>query len=102
MVQGAHIVPVGNSGLDDITNGIALCSDHHVAYDKGIIYIDPEYYIHLDDKKIDEIKSRSLDGGLDKFKLGSRIGERIRLPADSRYWPNRDYIRERMKQYGQG
>jgi putative restriction endonuclease len=40
LVEAAHIVGVGEGGLDDVTNGMALCPTHHTAFDKGLLLVD--------------------------------------------------------------
>lgn len=39
-VQAAHIIPLSEGGPDDFRNGIALTSNIHWAFDKGLIGID--------------------------------------------------------------
>jgi hypothetical protein len=42
LVSGAHIFPVSAPGsTDEITNGISLCDNHHRAFDRHLIWIDP-------------------------------------------------------------
>lgn len=42
LVQGAHIYPAHAPGSPDVVwNGVALCSNHHVAFDQHAIWIDP-------------------------------------------------------------
>lgn len=40
ILQAAHICAVEEGGNDSIDNGICLCANHHLMYDKGIIRID--------------------------------------------------------------
>lgn len=41
-VQGAHIYPAHAPGSKDaVWNGVALCSNHHIAFDRHAIWIDP-------------------------------------------------------------
>lgn len=48
LVEGAHIIPVAWPGsTDETTNGLALCRNHHVAYDRGLISISPEYRVEV-------------------------------------------------------
>src|SRR5205085_1560919 len=43
LVQGAHIYPAHAPHSPDATwNGIALCANHHVAFDRHLLWIDPE------------------------------------------------------------
>ena len=64
-------------GVDDITNGICLCTNHELAFDKGLIKIRP-------DGKV-EVKSSELKGIYDK----------ILFPKDKQNWPDKDYLREK-------
>lgn len=42
LVQGAHILPVHAEGsADEVWNGLALCGNHHAAFDRHLIWIDP-------------------------------------------------------------
>jgi HNH endonuclease len=49
LVEGAHIYPVSAPGsYDEPWNGLALCANHHLAFDKHLVAIDPESFgIHL-------------------------------------------------------
>ena len=40
ILQAAHIQSVANKGNDDMENGISLCANHHLMYDRGLIEID--------------------------------------------------------------
>jgi hypothetical protein len=42
LVQGAHIYPVRAPGSrDEPWNGLALCANHHAAFDKHVLAVDP-------------------------------------------------------------
>lgn len=42
LVEGAHIYPVSAPGSsDDIRNGLALCRNHHAAFDRYLLCIQP-------------------------------------------------------------
>lgn len=42
LVQGAHIYPASAPGSpDEIRNGLCLCSNHHAAFDRHLLWIDP-------------------------------------------------------------
>ena len=41
LVQAAHLVPDGSRGSSDPRNGLPLCSNHHLALDRGLVAIDP-------------------------------------------------------------
>lgn len=43
LCQGAHIYPASAPGsLDHVTNGLALCGNHHLAFDRHLIWVEPE------------------------------------------------------------
>jgi hypothetical protein len=42
IVQAAHIIPKKHHGSDDPRNGLALCANHHLAFDQGYWAISPE------------------------------------------------------------
>lgn len=42
LVQGAHIYPASAPrSPDKVWNGLALCSNHHAAFDKHVLWVDP-------------------------------------------------------------
>ncbi|SFQ24257.1 HNH endonuclease [Lachnospiraceae bacterium XBB1006] len=42
LLEAAHIVAVADGGNDESKNGICLCANHHIMFDKGLIKIDFE------------------------------------------------------------
>jgi len=43
LVEGAHIYPVAAPGSsDEVWNGIALCRNHHAAFDSFFLHVEPE------------------------------------------------------------
>jgi putative restriction endonuclease len=45
IVEAAHIHAFSKSRNDDITNGMALCRNHHWAFNQGIWTLDPAYRV---------------------------------------------------------
>ena len=43
LVEAAHIHQFAQSKNDDITNGMALCRNHHWAFDQGLWSINPDF-----------------------------------------------------------
>lgn len=42
LVQAAHIYPASMPGSsDEIWNGLCLCSNHHLAFDRHLLWVDP-------------------------------------------------------------
>jgi len=69
LLRAAHILDVRNGGPDTIGNGICLCVNHEIAFDNGIIRINPDYSVVAPDK------------------LGF-CGNRLKLPVDKKYYPS--------------
>ena len=91
LVDAAHILPVSVEGSSDhISNGIALSPTIHRAYDHGLIFLDENYYIRLNDRKATELRNQGLDAGLPQ--LTTYLGSKIHLPADRNQWPNQEFI----------
>ena len=54
LLEASHIIPVENKGSDDWRNGIFLCKNHHIAFDKSLFKVNPSNF------KIENISDRSL------------------------------------------
>lgn len=91
LIEAAHIVPHSNDlGTDEISNGISLCSLHHKAYDRSLIYFDTEFKIHLNENKIEYLEKVGKDSGIHKFT--KQLFEEIQLPANRTLYPDLDNI----------
>lgn len=40
LLEAAHIKAVADDGTDELNNGICLCANHHIMFDKGLLKID--------------------------------------------------------------
>jgi len=91
LVEAAHIIPHSHElGCDDVRNGLCLCVLHHKALDNGLIFIDREYNVCINEDKIDYLAKVHKDGGLHKFtKL---LNDQITLPSSRIYYPEPDFI----------
>ena len=91
LVEAAHILPVGAPrSTDQVTNGIALSPTYHRAYDSGIIYLDEDYQMRLNLRKVSELEAVGHTGGLEEFR--APLGK-ILLPPDQNQWPRPEFIR---------
>jgi putative restriction endonuclease len=91
LLQAAHIVPVGEpGGTDETSNGIALCSLHHDAYDRGLIAVTPDYKIRISEPMLEAHRKAGLDHGEERFRAA--LQTEIRLPATLHDRPNREYL----------
>lgn len=46
-IESAHIIPVSESGTDDIRNGFALTQSLHWAFDKGLLGVRPDRTVYI-------------------------------------------------------
>jgi putative restriction endonuclease len=91
LLDAAHIIPdSAPEGEPLITNGIALCKLHHAAYDSFILSISPDYVIHVRQDVLEEH-----DGPVLLHALKEMNGNRIILPKEVRYWPNKGALEQR-------
>ena len=87
LIEAAHIVPHSHeSGTDDISNGIGLCSLHHTAYDKSLIYFEIDFSIKINNNKMKYLEKMGVDGGYRKFEDLSF--DKLRLPQNHILQPN--------------
>lgn len=91
LVDAAHILPVPEEGsIDHVTNGIALSPTIHRAFDNGLVYLDTDYNMRLNERRIRALRQDNLIAGLEQLRI--ILDTRIHLPADQNQWPNIDYI----------
>lgn len=96
LVQAAHIVEDRDvAGIAAVVNGLALCSIHHLAYDRNLLGIDPSGVVHIARRLLDERDGPMLRAGLQGFH-----GQTINVPrrVEERPDPERLAVRyERFK-----
>lgn len=100
LVEGGHIVPVKAKGSDEVTNGMALCKNHHGAYDSGLLAVDEDGTIKKNKTMVAALKKAGLDGGLDEFFENSRVGQKIHPPNDAKYAPKKEYLKANIEAKG--
>lgn len=84
LAQAAHIQGVGNGGPDLIVNGVAACPTHHRAFDLGLILVDDDLTIRLNDGLLDTLGvSRA-----HRDRLAAGLRQEIRVPAEARFRPS--------------
>lgn len=91
MVDACHIVPHAESGINKVTNGLALCPNFHRAFDLGLIGLDDNFRI-LVKKKLHETHS--------PLNLKQWKGKQILLPERDRFWPDMEGIRGHRERFG--
>jgi len=96
LVDAAHILPVvAQNSCDHIGNGIALSPTMHRAYDNGLIYLDEDYQMKLNEEKTNELIAYNLHAGIEQLK--HLLDKPIHLPADHNQRPKLQFIKEANK-----
>lgn len=92
LVDAAHIVPVGVPGsVDQVRNGIALSPTYHRAFDAGLVYLDEQHRMRMNEGRLNALQGLNLAGGVDAFR--QPLGQQIFLPPDVNQRPLVDFIR---------
>ncbi len=90
IVEAAHIVPVAENGTDETSNGVALCANHHTAFDKNILTIKDDYSIAISRRRRASISRSELD------KIIAGIST-LTVPNSQSLKPKPEYLRSRMR-----
>lgn len=87
LIEAAHIVPHSHKkGTDNIDNGMSLCTLHHKAYDRSLIYFDEELNILINENKIEYLEKVGLDSGIRKFE--KLAFDKVQIPKNHTLRPN--------------
>ena len=79
-MEAAHLLPVASDkSTDKTTNGVALCSLHHPAYDQCLVSFDESYRVEVSSAAVAELKTLDLVGAFAVFQEG--LKNAILLPA---------------------
>ena len=93
LVDAAHIIPVPSErSSEHVTNGIAVSPTMHRAFDNGLIYLEQDYIMKLNEERVNELNNENLNAGLNQMR--NMLQGRIHLPADRNQWPNPQFIIE--------
>ncbi|MFG0732282.1 HNH endonuclease [Photobacterium damselae] len=80
LLRAAHIIDVAKGGSDNVNNGICLCVNHEVAFDKGLLIIHEDYSI-----------SSKFDIGIKSLK--------IRLPIARNMYPLSSNLKQKKNEF---
>lgn len=92
LVQAAHITQFAGDSIEEVTNGLALCAIHHLAYDRNLMGIDPEGVVHIARAvRLDE------DGPMLREGIQSFHGASIALPQRTHDRPDAGRLAARFE-----
>ncbi|MDP4264829.1 MAG: HNH endonuclease [Bacteroidota bacterium] len=93
LVDAAHIFPVSEpNSTDDTSNGIALSALYHRAFDRGLVTLNEQYQIVINETKMDKLREIGFDGGMDIFR--QHLRPVIIVPPAVNDRPNVNFIRD--------
>jgi len=99
LVEAAHIVPVAHPrSTDETSNGIALCTLHHKAYDKALVTVNSQYKVLVSETRMDYLVEIRHDQGREEFI--SELRPLVVLPPDARDRANPEYLKIGMEVRG--
>ena len=91
LIEAAHLVPHAHpKGLDVVGNGVALCALHHKSLDSGLLYIDSDYSIRMNEARYKYLQKMKLTEGIRTYRRYLRPS--IDLPRDSKQHPLKENI----------
>jgi putative restriction endonuclease len=95
LLDAAHIIGDNEEfGDPAVQNGLSLCKIHHAAFDKNILGINPDYYIHVRNDILEET-----DGPMLKYGLQALDSQKIILPHHRKDHPDRDRLEVRFERF---
>lgn len=91
LVEAAHIIPHGNPDSNDhVTNGLALCVEHHRLYDSVLLIPDSEERLFLNPDRVEHLRNIGQDAGLDAIEQLAK--QLYRSPDHAPSRPNPDFL----------
>ena len=95
LLDAAHIIgDVEAAGVATISNGLALCSIHHRAFDQNLVGISPDYDVHISHRLLEDEDGPMLD------VLKAFQGTKIELPRKKAWKPDRELLATRFERFG--
>jgi hypothetical protein len=96
LVEGAHIYPVQAPGSKDtVWNGLALCGNHHAAFDRHFVWIEPDRR----SVKIHPTLLSAVSGDQTARQFVESTLPRLRSPASRKQEPHADMFLQRYGFY---
>lgn len=95
LVESAHILPVAaRNSVDEVRNGLLLCANHHRAFDRHQIWIDPATLATRIHPEVSQGAATSIDESWIS-SIGSVLGE----PVDVTHSPDPALLVERYRHF---
>jgi len=95
LTHAAHIRSVQAGGADQIRNGLAACPTHHAAFDLGILIVEDDFSIRLNDQRLDAVRATEDD----RDGLQGALLPRLRLPEQEELRPAVDNLQAHRRRW---
>ena len=96
-LEAAHIMWHSHGGPDEVPNGLALCTFHHKAFDRGVIGLEPE------SGEYRVLVSNELSGQSQAFREVLDLRHRnLRPPQEEEFQPEVEYVDWHRRQVFRG
>jgi putative restriction endonuclease len=95
-VEAAHILPWAEYDLDEVSNGLCLCKNHHWAFDEGLIlitYDGQQYQVEVPPDVVAEIQQHSAQFSINELLSLAGPIPAARLPAIAAERPRPQFLR---------
>jgi putative restriction endonuclease len=95
LLDASHIIPDREeSGVPEVSNGLALCKIHHAAFDSRFVGVRPDYRIEV---RADILEEQ--DGPMLRHGLQGLHGASLQLPRKKRDHPNSEALERRYSEF---
>jgi putative restriction endonuclease len=91
LVEAAHIIPHSHPDCrQDVSNGLALCVEHHRLYDDALLLPKSARKLHLNLDRVEHLQNIGQGSGLDDLRQLATI--EYRVPDDANRRPNPEWL----------
>ena len=95
IVEAAHIIPYSeDESSNEVSNGLALCVEHHNLYDGGLLLPGPGQEIYYNRLRAEYLCDTNQDRGLEGVREYSN--KSFAIPDDKRLQPKDSYLEKGM------
>jgi len=96
IVQAAHIIPhsVKNSP-NLVSNGLAMCIEHHRLYDDALLLPGPNYRLIFNDQRAEYLRQTKQERGLEEVKKFH--GQPFSVPENPEKRPDNNFLQQGIK-----
>lgn len=96
LVQAAHIIPHSVDGSpNSVSNGLALCIEHHRLYDDALLLPGPERKLVFNEDRAEYLRQTKQEKGLDE--IAAQDGQEFTVPNIKRHQPNDEYLQRGLE-----